>query len=419
MAKRKKPKIKVKRVHSMSLHEHITNPIPIKNKESKIKKKKINLKNKKKCDYEKVLRFKKEIDFSEDELLNDEENENEANAFLDFDDDINIEEQEEQSDNDEQLFQKNSKNLVDETNENNDIFKEYDIPIETEINKTKNNSLEKTEQGDKTLTIVEKCYKIIGEQLAIYTSGKIHSAFIILTRSPKWHEYILLTKPENWSKYATFEATKIFSTGLKMTEVPKFYEFILLPKILKHIEQHKKLDGILYQSLIKALYKPIAWFKGILFPLIQKECSNKVMVIVGSIIKRMSINVKYVMMGIRLMFTLKEENSVFFYFLCIFLDKKYKFTKEFIIDCINYFLKFSTCKKALPLMWHKSLHFLVLNYKDLINDEHRKSLQDLVTKKHHHKISVEILKNLFSTSVIINKIKNWTDSSQIAVSSFV
>lgn len=409
MAKRKKPKIHVKSVHSMSLHEHITNSIPIKNKVSKKKKKKISIQSKsKKSDYEKVLRFKKEIEFSDDEILYDAENENEANTFLEFDDDIHMaEEENEHDDSDEQLFQKYEKTSFDETNEVNDIFKEYDIPIETEIGSTNCSVTEQTKQEDKPLEIVEKCYKIIGEQLAVYTNGKIHSAFIILTRSPRWYELILLTNPENWSKYATFEATKIFSSGLKDAEVPKFYEYILLPKILNHIEEHKRLDGVLYQTLIKALYKPIPWFKGILFPLIKKECHNKVLMIIGSIIKRMSINVKYAMMGVKLMFDLKERNlSSLFYFLCFFLDKKYKFTRDFITDCINFFLNFATYKKALPLVWHKSLLLLVQNYKDLLNDEQRKNLQDLVTKKHHHKISVEILKSLFSTSVVINKMRS-------------
>lgn len=405
MAKRKKPKIKVKSVHALPLHEHITNPIPIKNKEFKKKKKKNLLKYKRqKNDYEKVLRFKKEVNFSDEEIVYDEENQKEENTFLDFDDDIHIEKGHEE---DEQInYNKYTNFSYDETNDCVDIFKEYDIPIEEEIKKTQKSNAEKSEQVDENLAIVEKCYAYIGEQLAIYTNGKIHSAFIILTRSPKWYELILLTKPEKWSKYATFEATKIFSTGLKESEVPKFYELILLPIILKHIEEHKKLDGVLYQTLIKALYKPIAWFKGILFPLIRQRCSNKVMVIIGSIIKRMSINVKYVMIGVKLMFSLKGEDSVLFYFLSIIFDKKYKFTKDFIEESTKYFEEFSSSKKALPLVWHKSLLLFVQNYKDSLSDEQRRRLQNLVTRKHHHKVSIEILKILFTASVVTNKIKD-------------
>jgi essential nuclear protein 1 len=64
-------------------------------------------------------------------------------------------------------------------------------------------------------------------------------------------------------------------SNLKPTEVQVFLEGILLEKVRDNMvdgESRKggkggKLDVQLYEALKKGLYKPAAWFKGILFPL--------------------------------------------------------------------------------------------------------------------------------------------------------
>jgi essential nuclear protein 1 len=49
----------------------------------------------------------------------------------------------------------------------------------------------------------------------------------------------------------------------------RFYEAILLPRIRNDIKYNKRLHFALYQAMKKSLYKPAAFFKGILLPLCQ------------------------------------------------------------------------------------------------------------------------------------------------------
>ncbi|VWU53404.1 Bystin, putative, partial [Hepatocystis sp. ex Piliocolobus tephrosceles] len=93
--------------------------------------------------------------------------------------------------------------------------------------------------------IVEKCYKTVGESLAIYKSNeKLPHALLLLVKSPRWLELLMLTKPQNWSAQATFEVTKLFSSNLKEKAVTKFYENILLPLIVRNVMENKRLNPI-------------------------------------------------------------------------------------------------------------------------------------------------------------------------------
>ena len=50
--------------------------------------------------------------------------------------------------------------------------------------------------------------------------------------------------------------------------VQRFYNIYLLPRLRDDIEFYKKLNFHMMQCLKKALYKPAAFFKGILLPLL-------------------------------------------------------------------------------------------------------------------------------------------------------
>lgn len=50
------------------------------------------------------------------------------------------------------------------------------------------------------------------------------------------------------------------------------FQQYLLPAIKNDIQKNKKLNVHLYNAIKKALYKPAAWFKGLLFPLITVRC---------------------------------------------------------------------------------------------------------------------------------------------------
>ena len=56
-------------------------------------------------------------------------------------------------------------------------------------------------------------YKIVGEILKKYTSGKLPKAFNILSSTEDWEDLINITEPYNWTPQAMYEATIQFSSS--------------------------------------------------------------------------------------------------------------------------------------------------------------------------------------------------------------
>lgn len=106
-----------------------------------------------------------------------------------------------------------------------------------------------------------------GEFLNTYTSGKIPKAFKHITSLQYWEEVLDLTQPENWSPNAMFQATRIFASNFDAKKAERFYKRVLLPRVREDIRKNKRLHADLVKALYKSLYKPAAFFKGILFPL--------------------------------------------------------------------------------------------------------------------------------------------------------
>lgn len=115
---------------------------------------------------------------------------------------------------------------------------------------------------------VVEVYSKVGYLLSRYKSGPLPKALKILPSLPHWAQLLALTKPTEWTPHATFACTKIFVSNLKPTEVRVFLEGVLLDKCREDMRMNNgKLNVHLYEALKKGLYKPAAFFKGILFPL--------------------------------------------------------------------------------------------------------------------------------------------------------
>ncbi|KAF8407719.1 hypothetical protein HHK36_006854 [Tetracentron sinense] len=82
-----------------------------------------------------------------------------------------------------------------------------------------------------------------------------------------WEDVLYLTEPEKWSPNAMYQATRIFSSNFGVRKAQRFYKLVLLQRVREDIRKNKRLHFALYQALKKSLYKPAAFFKGILFPL--------------------------------------------------------------------------------------------------------------------------------------------------------
>jgi essential nuclear protein 1 len=114
---------------------------------------------------------------------------------------------------------------------------------------------------------VVEVYTKVGQLLSRYKSGPLPKAFKILPTLSMWPQLVMLTNPEQWTPHATYAATRIFASNLDPKQSQKFYKEILLEKVREEIEETNKLSVQTYMALKKAIYKPAAFFKGLLFPL--------------------------------------------------------------------------------------------------------------------------------------------------------
>lgn len=64
-----------------------------------------------------------------------------------------------------------------------------------------------------------------------------------------------------------YQAVRIFVSNLKEAMAQRFFNLVLLPRVRDDISYYKRLNYHLYQALYKAMFKPAAFFKGILLPL--------------------------------------------------------------------------------------------------------------------------------------------------------
>lgn len=111
-----------------------------------------------------------------------------------------------------------------------------------------------------------------------YKSGPLPKPFKIVPTLPAWARILALTKPEQWTPQACHAATRIFVSQMKPPQARVFLEGVLLDAIREDIrltregarknKNHRKLNVHYYESLRRALYKPAAFFKGIVFPLL-------------------------------------------------------------------------------------------------------------------------------------------------------
>lgn len=119
-------------------------------------------------------------------------------------------------------------------------------------------------------------FRRVGILLSRYKSGPLPRALKIQPSLPHWAQLLALTNPAQWTPHAAYACTRIFVSNLKPAEVQVFLQGILLDQVRDNIADQEKskggktggrLDVQLYEALKKGLYKPAAWFKGILFPL--------------------------------------------------------------------------------------------------------------------------------------------------------
>ncbi|KAI9681538.1 MAG: snoRNA-binding rRNA-processing protein [Caeruleum heppii] len=274
---------------------------------------------------------------------------------------------------------------------------------------------------------VVEVYTKIGLLLSRYRSGKLPKPFKIIPTLPNWEEILFITRPETWSANACYEATRIFVSA-KPGITQKFMEMVILDRVREDIHETKKLNVHLYKALKKALYKPAAFFKGFLFPLIGSgTCTLREAHIISSVLARVSVPVLHSAAALlRLCDIAAEQTSVSTegggatnIFIRVLLEKKYALPYKVIDALVFHFLRFrgsdpvglnsqdiegsmtgiqgaaaAAKENKLPVLWHQSLLAFAQRYRNDITEDQREALLDLLVIKGHAAIGPEVRREL-------------------------
>jgi essential nuclear protein 1 len=255
-------------------------------------------------------------------------------------------------------------------------------------------ALEKSELNPKIIDVYTK----VGMILSRYKSGKLPKTFKIIPTFSNWEEILVITNPETWTPHATYEATRLFSSNLKSNLAQRFYFEFLLPKIRYDILETKKLNIHLYNALKKALYKPAAFFKGFLLPLISDDCSLREAIIIGSVLTKVSIPSLHSAACLIKLAELSRYSGANSIFIRILLDKKYALPYKVLDVLVFHFLRIKNVIEDVPVLWHQSLLVFAQRYKMDITDEQKDSLLELIKIKNHYLISPEISRELTASA---------------------
>lgn len=208
---------------------------------------------------------------------------------------------------------------------------------------------------------------------------------------------MFLTQPDNWSPQATGAVTRVFASNFNEKMAQRYFSLVLLPAIRNDIKLHKKLNFHLYLALKKTLYKPNAFFKGVLIPLCEAmDCSLREAIIIGSVIAKTSIPCIPSSVALMKLCTMQYSgtNSLF---IRILIDKKYALPYRVLDALVAHFIQFRSERRPLPVIWHQALLSFAQRYKEELTADQKKQLKFLLREKTHHQITPEIQRELFNT----------------------
>ncbi|ORY92443.1 Bystin-domain-containing protein [Leucosporidium creatinivorum] len=245
---------------------------------------------------------------------------------------------------------------------------------------------------------IVEVYTKVGGLLSRYKSGPLPKAFKILPTLSMWPTLLMLTMPENWTPHATYAATRIFASNLDPKQSQKFYKEILLEKVREEISSEgNKLSVHMYMALKKAIYKPAAFFKGILFPLCESgTCTLREAAIIGSVLTKVSVPVLH--SGAALLKLADMDytgpNSVF---IRVLLDKKYALPYKVVDALVFHFIRFKRDPREMPVLWHQSFLVFCQRYKQDLTEEQKQALLETLRVKVHAQITPEIRREIVNS----------------------
>lgn len=243
---------------------------------------------------------------------------------------------------------------------------------------------------------IVEMYKEIGKVLSKYRSGKIPKAFKVIPKMVNWEQILYLTDPDGWSAAAVYQATRLFASNMNPRMCQRFYNLVLLPRLRDDIDEFKKLNFHLYQALCKAMYKPAAFFKGIILPLCESgTCTLREAVIFSSVLAKVSIPIFHAAAAM-LKIAEMEYNGANSVFLRALIDKKFALPYKVIDAIVSHFLRMKNDERDMPVLWHQCLLAVCQRYKNDLSREQKSAVMDLIRYQSHYLISPEIRRELES-----------------------
>lgn len=244
---------------------------------------------------------------------------------------------------------------------------------------------------------VVEVYTAVGNLLQHYTAGKLPKALKMLPHLRNWEDILWITRPDKWSPVGTFACTRIFASNLNEKMAQRFFNLVLLEKVRDDIQQNGKLNYHFYMALKKALYKPSAFFKGLLLPLaLSGSCSLREATIVGSVLSKVSIPGNHSAAALLHLASMPYSGSTSL-FIQVLLNKKYALPRRVLAALVDHFYTFRHEKRELPVLWHQSLLTLVQRYKLEFDQSQLEKFKELMKAQSHHQITMEVRRELFAS----------------------
>jgi len=243
---------------------------------------------------------------------------------------------------------------------------------------------------------VIQVYSEIGAWLKHYKSGKLPKAFKVIPSLTNWEEVLSLTNPLAWSPAAMYEAVNIFASNLNPRMAQRFYNLVLLPAVRQNIADYKKLNFHYYRSLRKALFKPAAFFKGIVLPMAAESCTLREAVILSSVLSKASVPAMHVAATVVRLSVMTPWFGTTSILLATLLNKKYALPLQVIEQLVAHHCAFGNDERGLPVIWHRALLVFVQRYKFDLNDDQRRRLKELLRVHFHEAIGPEVRRELLA-----------------------
>lgn len=254
-------------------------------------------------------------------------------------------------------------------------------------------------------------YEKIGQVLSTYKHGKLPKLFKVLPTLNNWEDVLYVTNPEAWTPNAVYEATKLFVSNLQAPQAQKFIKLVLLERFQTSIEmsQDHTLNYHIYQALKKSLYKPAAFFKGFLLPLVDSCCTVREATIASSVIAKVSVPVLHSSVALTQLLQRDFSPSTTI-FIRVLIEKQYALPYQTIDELVYYFMRFRDASQGqelmheegdvkapqLPIVWHKAFLAFAQRYKNDITDDQRDFLLETVRQRFHKGIGPEIRRELLA-----------------------